>query len=563
MSQHHLPRILIINHDVVGQRMAGPGIRAWHMARVLAAHGAVTLIAPRPIDLQSPDFACGDYHWGDAASLAGWLERADVVVANGFVLEAHPELANVPQPLALDLYDPVLLENIELMREQPPEARAARAATDQQLLARQLAAGDFFLCATERQRDLYLGALMLAGRLTPAQIDADPTARALIDVAPFGLDPAPPARQGPALRGVLPGIGADDLVLLWTGGLWDWLDPLTLIDAMPQVVERHQAARLVFLAGRHPGTAAEMRMPERARARAAERGLLGTHIFFYDEWVPYERRADFLLDATVAVSLHRNHLETAYAAVRSRFLDHLWASLPSLVSDGDAAADLVRANGLGAVVPPGDVAATAAALIGLLSDLAELAACGSRARALAHEFAWERALGVLIRFCKWTNTEGVSARNKAIETKVDSNKGFAEAQNTGAVRMEQTRKHLLGQLEMHWQLTVPLANGLRGLMQRIALRVLAPVLAEQREFNAATIRIIYEFDAQVSSQLNAVMAHVTTLQTIQDQRHQSLLNNATRLDEAIVGADRIQVELSKQLADLKYLVSEAASRATS
>ena len=129
--------------------------------------------------------------------------------------------------------------------------------------------------------------------------------------------------------------------------------------------------------------------------------------------------------------------------------------------------------------------------------------------------------------------------------------------------MEQTRKHLLGQLEMHWQLTVPLANGLRGLMQRIALRVLAPVLAEQREFNAATIRIIYEFDAQVSSQLNAVMAHVTTLQTIQDQRHQSLLNNATRLDEAIVGADRIQVELSKQLADLKYLVSEAASRATS
>lgn len=483
MSQHNRPRILIINHDVVGQRMAGPGIRAWHMACVLAAHGAVTLIAPQPIDLQSPDFACGDYAWGDAASLAGWLESADVVVANGFVLEVHPELANLPQPLALDLYDPVLLENLELMREQPPEVRAARAATDQHLLARQLAAGDFFLCATERQRDLYLGALMLAGRLTPAQVDADATARALIDVAPFGLDPTPPVRQGPALRGVLPGIGADDPILLWTGGLWDWLDPLTLIDAMPQVVEHHPMARLVFLAGRHPGTATIMRMPERARARAAQHGLLGANIFFYDEWVPYERRADFLLDATIAVSLHRNHLETAYAAVRSRFLDHLWAGLPSLVSDGDSAADLVRTHGLGAVVPPGDASAAAGALIDLLNDSTELATCGTRARALAQEFAWERALGPLVRFCQQPRTRGRTAP-------------LGAASQSKGKRMEplgRLEQELVRQLEASWQLEAPRVAGLRGLAQQLAWRALAPVLAQQRQFNAAALKLVYAF----------------------------------------------------------------------
>ncbi|MFN8567273.1 MAG: hypothetical protein U0Z44_07075 [Kouleothrix sp.] len=177
------------------------------------------------------------------------------------------------------------------------------------MLALQLAAGDFFVCATERQRDLYLGALMLAGRLTPALADADPLARDLIDVAPFGLDPNPPQRQAPALRGVLAGIGESDPLLLWTGGLWDWLDLLTLIE--------HAGAGGALPAGPAgvPGRPAPWRRCADAHARsgaralAAERGLLGRHVFFYDEWVPYARRADFLLEATIAVSLHRSHLE--------------------------------------------------------------------------------------------------------------------------------------------------------------------------------------------------------------------------------------------------------------
>ncbi|HNP70857.1 MAG TPA: hypothetical protein PKK15_07110, partial [Kouleothrix sp.] len=116
MSQAAPPRILIISHDVVGQRMAGTGIRAWQIARALARLGDLTLIAPGAIDLAPDGFRAGGYTWGDAATLARWLAAADLVVANGFVLEAHPELATIAQPLALDLYDPVLLENLELLR---------------------------------------------------------------------------------------------------------------------------------------------------------------------------------------------------------------------------------------------------------------------------------------------------------------------------------------------------------------------------------------------------------------------------------------------------------------
>ena len=38
--------VLIVSHDVVGARMAGPGIRYWELGRVLAQHCRVTLAVP-------------------------------------------------------------------------------------------------------------------------------------------------------------------------------------------------------------------------------------------------------------------------------------------------------------------------------------------------------------------------------------------------------------------------------------------------------------------------------------------------------------------------------------
>ncbi len=277
-----MTKLLIVSHDVVGSGMAGPGIRYWELARALAPHARVTLVAPRPIDIAAPGVTTASYAWGDAASLAGHLAGANLALVNGHLFEGHPELAEAAPALVVDLYDPTLLENLELLRAAGPAERAERTRRDVELLGRQLAAGDFFLCATERQRDLYIGALMAAGRITPAHVDGDPLLRGLIDVVPFGLPADPPARGGPAMRGAVEGVGPDDPIILWSGGLWDWMDPQTLIRAMPAVVAAIPNARLVFLAGRHPGPAAAMRTPAEARALAGELGLLGSHVFFYE-----------------------------------------------------------------------------------------------------------------------------------------------------------------------------------------------------------------------------------------------------------------------------------------
>jgi hypothetical protein len=325
-----MAKILFVIHDVVGSAMAGPGIRAAELARVLASEHVVTLATPRPADALPADVRGYAYNWGDAASLAEALDSAELIVTNGLVLAGHPEIADRAVPLVLDLYDPAPLEHLALLREHDAAERAEQSRRDAALLVRQLQVGDCFLCATERQRDMYLGALLAAGRRAPHLTDADPTLRGLLRVVPFGLPAEPPAPTAPpwdAREG--------EQVILWSGGLWDWMDPLTLIRAMPRVLAAAPRARLVFLAGQHPGTALPMRMPDQARALAAELGLGEPRVTFVERWVPYAERAGALLGATMAIYLHEASLESAYAAVRSRFLDHLWIGLTPWLIGGN------------------------------------------------------------------------------------------------------------------------------------------------------------------------------------------------------------------------------------
>ncbi len=66
---------------------------------------------------------------------------------------------------------------------------------------RQLAAGDFFLCASDRQRLFYLGQLATLGRINPANYEQDPHLERLLAVVPFGLDATPPVHDRQVIKG--------------------------------------------------------------------------------------------------------------------------------------------------------------------------------------------------------------------------------------------------------------------------------------------------------------------------------------------------------------------------
>ena len=103
--------------------------------------------------------------------------------------------------MVFDLYDPLHLEALVLTRgDQEPE-RSVNVANTVRTLEEQLARGDFFVCASDKQRDLWLGFLAALGRVNPRTYGDDATLRRLIDVVPFGLPDDPPVQTRAVLRG--------------------------------------------------------------------------------------------------------------------------------------------------------------------------------------------------------------------------------------------------------------------------------------------------------------------------------------------------------------------------
>lgn len=384
---YHRKRVAVITNDTFGSRMAGPAIRAWHLAGELATEHDVrlvslnqrseTLVAPFRVEVLAP---------AECAELVGWCE---VAVVQGHVLHHLPALAADPAVVVVaDVYDPMHLEVLEQGTGVPLVQRRAEVTAVTGVLTDQLLRGDLFLVASERQRMLWIGHLAAVGRLSPELYDADPSLRSLLLQVPFGLPSTPPARAAPALRGVVPRFDEDSRILLWAGGLYDWFDPLTLVRAVGVLAATRPQVRLVFLGTRHPNPdVPEMSIVVRTRRLTDELGLTGTHVVFNEGWVPYERRADWLLDADAGVTTHVDHVETVFA-FRTRVLDYLWAGLPVVTTDGDAMADLVRAEGLGAVVPAGDVGALAAALERVLFDEPFAARCRENVARVAQGFTW-------------------------------------------------------------------------------------------------------------------------------------------------------------------------------
>ncbi|MFP3464430.1 glycosyltransferase family 4 protein [Leifsonia sp. SIMBA_070] len=390
-------RILVVTPDTLGELMAGPAIRAWEIAQALSAIGDVRLISTnRVADISSDRFHVA---FADDTALRAHVDWAEVLVFQGHILRSHPWIKATDTIIVADIYDPMHLEQLEQGKDLAPVDRLAVAIDTVEVLNDQLERADFLVCASDKQRDFWLGQLAGLARINPETYDRDPSLRSLLDVAPFGVQNEPPVQKRHGIKGTVPGIGPDDKVIVWGGGIYNWFDPLTLIEAVAVARRSHPDLRLFFLGAVHPNpNIPTMRMAVQARERADALGLTGEAVFFNDSWVPYADRADFLLDADLGVSTHYEHLETAFS-FRTRILDYLWASLPIISTDGDTFADIIRDNDLGRVVPPEDVDALAQAIEELLYDGAARERIAANIAAYASEHTWEHTLRPLVAFC--------------------------------------------------------------------------------------------------------------------------------------------------------------------
>lgn len=391
-----LKKIVVITGDTISAKMAGPAIRAMEISTILAQHAEVTLVSTssaQQLDVQFPIFSA------KGRVLKQLVSQADVIIFQGFVLAQNPWISNSGKLLIADLYDPMHLEQLEDTAQESAGKKVKAVANTVAVISDQLRKSDHFICATEKQRDLWLGHLSALGRVNPLTYDQDSSLRKLIDVVPFGISEHDPVQSRHAIKGEIEGISSEDKVILWGGGIYNWFDPLTLIRAIELLSTKRPNVKLFFLGVSHPNPVfPEFAMSRQAQQLSNELGLTDKNVFFNQDWVDYEDRVNYLLDADLGVSTHFDHLETAFS-FRTRILDYLWARLPIVTTEGDSFGDYVTRHSLGISVPPEDQLALADALETLLFDEEVRTKSIQQVSEFRNEFVWSKATLPLLKMC--------------------------------------------------------------------------------------------------------------------------------------------------------------------
>ena len=388
----------LVPSEAIRPRMAGIGIRYWEMACRLPVHGfRVVLITPGdPAQVPSLPEGVEVRHF-ERGRLGELLWDCDVVVTQGQLAnDVVLELAQTP--VAVDFYDPFLVENLHYVDSLGLDPYRNDHAT----WVLQLSRGDFFLCSSDEQRQFYLGFLTALGRVNPYNVRDDPDLAGLIDVVPFGVPDTLPEH-----RPYLPARRPGEKLLLF-GGLYDWYDPWPVLEAL----HGHREAGWTLLLIRNPNPGTPQSLFSEVEAWCKARNLWqresGTTVRVLD-WVPGERRYDLLRDVDLVVATHRFSLETRLS-LRTRFLDALAAGCPVVTTEGGAMSRLLKEHDAGWVIPQADAEAAGQAFEQILAAGPDVDTRVRGGYRLLEAFSWDRALEPLIRFCSQPRLDGTKSQ---------------------------------------------------------------------------------------------------------------------------------------------------------
>ncbi len=374
--------------------MAGPGIRYYYIAKILGRNFDVTLAthAPTPKNSRLPEVSYIDPKTDEYKKL---FDSSDIIFAQWLSSEMT-EYVRGKKIIIFDLYAPVPIEYLSSLKFSSTKNIDSK---DEEFFAiiemykNYLKVGNYFVCSNERQRDFWIGFSVSSGIIKPSNIrlESDIYDR-------FGIVPMGTAKESPVKKGKLRnrfGFKSDDLVLVWTGGIWDWFDAVPIIEAIPKI--HNNKVKLVFLGIKHPNkNVPEMNATSEAIKIANKLNLTNSSVFFMEDWIPYSKRDEYLVDADVAIYCDKYSSETRFSH-RTRVLDHIWTDLPTICPPGDIFSEIIKTRQLGIVTKDRTSRSFADAIkeimdVNLLNNIRE------NIHNEAHKFTWDNTTEDLVKF---------------------------------------------------------------------------------------------------------------------------------------------------------------------
>ncbi|MDD5622945.1 MAG: glycosyltransferase [Actinomycetota bacterium] len=409
-------KILIVSSEIVSKEMAGPAIRVWNFAKILSEHFNVVLAVPNKVELPEQTFELVQFR--NDAELSNIIKNIDIILTGGMTFSKYKSLKKTDKYLIIDIYDPYNLATLAEYEGESIKRRLEIHKSIYSVVNEQLHHGDFFICASERQRDFWLGMLAALNRINPYTYNEDPTLRKTIDVVPFGLPDSKPMHTRQVLKGKVDGIKEDDFVIIWGGGIYNWFDPLTLIKVMAEISKVRNDIKLFFMGVEHPNPEVKkLQLVNKTINLAKKLGIYDKNVFFNFGWVEYDDRQNYLLESDAGIITHPEHIETRFS-FRTRILDYLWAGLPIISTKGDSLSDMVEKENLGITVNEKDVTALVNAILKIADDKDYYSRCVRNIENTAKRYTWEKVCEPLIRFCK--DPIASACKNKLKENDFDA-----------------------------------------------------------------------------------------------------------------------------------------------
>ncbi len=357
--------IVFISRDKIGERMAGTAQRYVELARAAGKHTTVGLVAPpgstRPVDLdENIQFMSKDV---SLRRVAKFLSSYDVWFSQTISAKELFLLKRNKAEFIYDGYDPVYIENLErLSYEQDDISAKKHLAFIRNELKRALLNAKYIAYATPAQKHYLLGQLQALKGLNLGEYRQNHSAVGKFVSLPFGMHAQRNlgGSERDELRKKL-GVSKRDQLALWGGGIWNWFDPLTLLESMRKGYVPNNT-KLYFPGFRHPDPhVPQMQVASQVMAYIDKYPVLRKRVIIAEGWTPYSRRNELFGITDVGLSLHYQSLETELA-FRTRVLEYLAHEVPILSTEGDYFAWEIKTQELGEVVPYLDARAVGLAL---------------------------------------------------------------------------------------------------------------------------------------------------------------------------------------------------------
>lgn len=380
-----MKKILIISPDDISKKMAGPSIRYWNIATQLSTKFEVHLTTPNQSDIKHSDFQVFRYV---KSQVRKNIKSYDAILVQGLTLFKNSYLKYCGVPLIVDLYDPFVLEMLE-ERDHEKDYKL-----DLEILLEQIRCGDYFICASEKQRDLWIGFLLASKKLNIETYREDKSLKNMIGIVPFGMSSKEPVVQYNPYQKY-----QGKKIILWGGGLWNWLDPITLLQAFGRLVTKRDDIVLFFMGVKHPNDLIEEKTVVKKMKEVISTYDLNQEAIIFNDWVPYDERQCYYKNAHVAVTTYYDNLETRFS-FRTRVLDYIWCDLPMVLTKGDVLSTVISDNQCGLTVNPQNIDELATAIERLLDDQALVELCKLNIESLKEQYSWGNSVHDLISICE-------------------------------------------------------------------------------------------------------------------------------------------------------------------